>query len=79
MAAEEAGGKTVSLVVGVGLRVTCLKLCRIVVPFVVGIGYGIGEDEILGLLGLLHAFLNLESDFDDEVVDAEDDDDDNSC
>lgn len=79
MAAEEAGGKTVSLVVGVGLRVPCLKLCRIVVPFVVGIGYGIGEDEILGLLGLLHAFLNLESDFDDEVVDAEDDDDDNSC
>jgi len=79
VAAEEAVGKTVSSVVGVGLRSPCLNLCKIVVVVVlvddeeVGIGYGIGEDEneILGLLGflllgLLHVLLNLESDFEDE-------------
>ena len=76
---KSTDGKTVSSVVGVGLRSPCLNLCKIVVVVVlvddeeVGIGYGIGEDEneILGLLGflllgLLHVLLNLESDFEDE-------------
>lgn len=67
---EEEGDKTVSLMVGFGLRTPCLNLYKIVVVVVVvgdvGIGNEIGEDEILGVLVLLLHVLNLETDFDDD-------------
>lgn len=65
---EEEGDKTVSLMVGFGLRTPCLNLCKIVVVVVgdVGIGNEIDEDEILGVLALLLHVLNLETDFDDD-------------
>lgn len=63
---EEEGDKTVSLMVGFGLRTLCLNLYKIVVVGDVGIGNEIGEDEILGVLVLLLHVLNLETDFDDD-------------